>query len=52
MDNYVMLLVTDADGNTKQTIRAEDFSKQYLPDEYIDDVPDEYTWGRVDPNDR
>jgi hypothetical protein len=46
-----MLLVTDAEGNTIRAIRPEDFSKQYLPKKYWNDVTSDYTWGFPDPYD-
>jgi hypothetical protein len=50
VDGYVTLLVTDADGMTVQVLRDVEISKQYLPEEYWDDVPENYTWGRPDPD--
>jgi len=49
MDGYVMLLVTDANGKTINTICDYEISRKYLPEEYWDDVPSRYTFGRLDP---
>jgi protein-tyrosine phosphatase len=42
VDGYNMLLVTEADGTTVTSIRAEEISKQFFPEKYYDDLPDEY----------
>lgn len=52
VDGYVTLLITDADGDVKHVLEAQDVSMHNLPDEYIDDVPFEYRPHIPDPNDR
>ena len=49
MDGYVLLLITDADGNQVDFIRPDRFSRRYLPEEYWDDVPKNFQPGRPDP---
>ena len=52
MDGYVSLLVTDANGNVVWQITPQEISKQYLPEEYWDDVTSEWTFGHPDSEDR
>ena len=50
VDGYVMLLVTDADGKTVDSLRADRISQRYLPEEYCHDVPSEYANYPPDPD--
>jgi hypothetical protein len=51
-DGFVQLLLTDSTGNTIDVITAQDISKQYLPETYYNDVPNDYTWGLPNAEDR
>ena len=51
MDGHVQLLITDAEGDVKNVLEAQDVSMHNLPDEYIYDVPFEYRPHIPDPYD-